>query len=50
MKEADLEAMGRNAMNDVCRITNPRQPVTPETVVFLIRSAMETTAMKAAGV
>ena len=49
VKEADLEAMGRNAMNDVTRITNPRQPVTPETIVFLIRRAMGAESGKAAG-
>jgi alcohol dehydrogenase len=50
VKEADLEALARNAMNDGTRTTNPRQPITFETILFIIRTAMGTPLVKAAGV
>jgi alcohol dehydrogenase len=50
VKESDLELLAQNAMNDGTRTTNPRQPVTFESMLFIIRRAMGTPLVKAAGV
>jgi alcohol dehydrogenase len=49
VKEADLEVLAQSAMNDLCRTTNPRQPVTFEDMLFMIRRAMGPGLVKAAG-
>jgi alcohol dehydrogenase len=50
VKEADLELLAQNAMNDGTRTTNPRQPVTFESMLFIVRSALATPLVKATGV
>ena len=50
VKESDLEVVAKNAMNDGTRLTNPRQPITFEVMLFIIRSAMGAPFAKAAGV
>ena len=49
VKEFDLEVVAKNAMNDGTRLTNPRQPITFEVMLFIIRSAMGVPFAKAAG-
>jgi alcohol dehydrogenase len=49
VKEADLEVLAQSAMNDLCRTTNPRQPVTFEDMLFMIRRAMGAGLVKAVG-
>jgi alcohol dehydrogenase len=50
VKEADLEALARDAYNDATRLTNPRQPVPYDDMLAIIRTAMGTARVKAAGV
>jgi alcohol dehydrogenase len=49
VKESDMEVLAQSAMNDLCRTTNPRRPVTFEDMLFMIRRAMGTGLVKAAG-
>jgi len=49
VKEADVEMMANNAMNDVTRLTNPRQPITVEAIALIMRTAMGIGLAKAAG-
>lgn len=50
VKESDVETIAQNAMNDVTRLTNPRQPITCEAITLIIRAAMGTGRVRAAGV
>ena len=50
VKESDVETIAQNAMNDVTRLTNPRQPITCEAITLIIRTAMGTGRVRAAGV
>ena len=49
-KEADLDGLTRDAVNDATRLTNPRQPVPFEDMLSIIKKAMGTQLVKAAGV
>jgi alcohol dehydrogenase len=49
IKEADLELLAQQAMNDVPRNTNPRQPVTFESMLLILRMAMGASRAKATG-
>jgi alcohol dehydrogenase len=50
VKEADLEGLAREAVNDATRANNPRQPVPFDDMLSIIRTAMGTARVKAAGV
>jgi alcohol dehydrogenase len=47
VKDADLEMMAKNAVNDGTRVTNPRQPVTFDDMLCIMRTAMGTRLGKA---
>jgi alcohol dehydrogenase len=50
VKETDLELLAKNAMGDGTRLTNPRQPITFESMLFIIRTAMGTSMAKATAI
>ena len=50
VKESDIEWLNRNATNDGCNKTNPRQPITSDVMLSIIRMAFGTALAKGARV